>query len=258
MVSFDSSGQLVDQIAGHHGLLEIYAHIYTSMFLSAVSLASICLLYYYFRSSVFKYQSLFNGIFYTGLIGLGETLEHVSADPITGSMFHYLHLLAAPFALIFYLLSIGEIFGGNSGEVRKVDAKKSIMSVIAVVFTAVALSRFSKFTWDARIEVPFVLITTIPTLVLVREVLKKSKVISESTLMLASLRIIILGVSSLTISILAGRYGDIGRNATAYVFFHEIQSISHVVTGTAIMMLVWTILQIKSMTISAESAQRPI
>lgn len=253
MVSFDPNGRLTDQIAGHHGLLEIYAHVYVSLFLFLASLASIFVLYYYFRSSVFKYQSLFNGIFYTGLIGLGEALEHVFLDPQIDSMFHYLHLFAAPVALIFYFLALGEIFGGHPGERRKVDAKKSIAVLIAVLFIIVVLSSFSDAPWDPEIEVPFVLITAVPTLVLVVVLLEKSKIISESTLALVSLRIILLGVSSLTMSILAGRYGDFTGKANVYIFFHQLQNISHVVTGTALLILVVTISQIERVVVSAGS-----
>ncbi len=252
MVSFDLNGRLIDQVTGHHGLLEIYAHIYASLFLFLVSLVSIFMLYYYFRSSIFKYQSLLNGIFFTGLIGLGETLEHVFLDPFTGSMFHYLHLLAAPVALIFYFFSLREIFGGD-GEGRKVDAKQSIGVLIAILFIILVLAGFSDATWDVEIEVPFVLITAVPTLVLVGVLLEKSRIISESTLALASLRIIFLGVSSLTVSILGGRYGDFTGKAQIYIVFHQIQNISHVVTGTALLILVVTISQIERVVVSAES-----
>ncbi len=252
MVSFDVNGVLVDQLAGHHGLLEIYAHFYASLFLFLVSVVSIFVLYYYFHSSIFKYQGLFNGIFYTGLIGLGECLEHVFLEPTIGSFFHYLHLLAAPVALIFFLLSLGEIFGGTLVEGQRVDFRKSIMVLALFLLIIIVLSGFSDETWDVEIEVPFVLITTVPTLVLVGVVLEKSKVISESTLALASLRIILLGVSSLTISILAGRYGDFTGNAQLYIIFHQMQNISHVVTGTALLILVVTISQIERVMIAPE------
>ncbi len=236
---------MINQMTGHHGLLEIYAHVYSSMFLFLMSMISIFVLYYYFRSSIFKYQGLLNGIFYTSLIGLGESLEHVFLDKslFISSVFHYIHLIAAPTALIFYILSIGEIFGGAT--VAKMDAKKSITIFIAILFVSMMLSGFSKGPWDERVEIPFVLITAIPTLVLVREVFEKSKIVSESTLMLASLRIILFGVSSLTISILAGRYGDITSNAQVYILFHQIQNISHVFTGTALLVLVMTLSQIE-------------
>jgi hypothetical protein len=254
MVSFDSSGQLVDQISGHHGLLEIYANIYASLFLFLMSIASIGLLYYYFRSSIFKYQGLFNGIFYTSLIGLGEAFEHVFHDPALGSSFHYLHLFAAPIALIFYLFALGEVFSITPQKSRKVDSKKSFIVLFLVFSIIIVLSSFSTSTWDAEIEVPFVLITALPTLILVGVLLEKSKIISESTVALASLRVILLGVSSLTISILAGRYGDFADNAFAYIFFHQLQNISHVATGTALLIFVVTISQIERIVVSSKSS----
>jgi hypothetical protein len=187
------------------------------------------------------------------MIGLGEALEHIFTEPFTGSMFHYLHLLAAPVALIFYLLSLGEIFEENHGTDGKVDSIKSIAVFITIIFIIIVLSGFSDATWDAEVEVPFVLTTAVPTLILVGVVLEKSKIISESTLVLASLRMILLGVSSLTLSILAGRYGDFSGNAQVYVVFHQIQNISHVVTGTALLIMVVTISQIERIVISTTS-----
>ncbi len=245
MVSFDLNGQLVDQIGGHHGLLEIYAHMYSSLFLFIVSLISLGVLYYYFRSSIFKYQGLLNGIFYTNLIGLGEVLEHIFLDPTIGSLFHYLHLLAAPIALVFYLQSLGEIFDRTIQKSSNVDLKKSFVVFFLFLFIITALSSFSDATWDVEIEVPFVLLTTLPTLVLVGIVLEKSKIISENTVALMSLRVMLLGVSFLAISILAGRYGDFAGKAQVYIVFHEIQNRSHVITGTALFIFVVTIAQIE-------------
>jgi hypothetical protein len=253
MVLFDSSGHLIDQISGHHGLLEIYAHIYASLFLFLVSLSSIGLLYYFFRSSIFRFQGLLNGLFYTGLIGLGETLEHVFLSPKMGSFFHYLHLFAAPIAIIFYFFSLQEIFSKKSEKIRKVDSKKSI-SVFSIFLTILLLlSSFSNATWDVEIEVPLVLVTVLPTLVLVGMLLEKSKIISDSALALISLRVMLLGVSALTISILAGRYGDFAGKAQVYIIFHQLQNISHVVTGTALLIFVATISQMEKIVVSATS-----
>jgi hypothetical protein len=232
-------------MTGHHSLLEIYANFYASLFLFLVGLASIGVLYYYFRFSIFKYQGLLNGIFYTSLIGLGEALEHVFESPSVGSMFHYLHLLAAPIALMFYLISLGETFGKIPQKLRKMDSKKSIGVFFLLLTMIVALSSFSDATWDAEIEVPLVLITALPTLILVGVLLEKSKIISESTMALVSLRVMLLGVSALTISILAGRYGDFAGKAQVYIVFHQLQNISHVVTGTALFIFVITITQIE-------------
>jgi hypothetical protein len=252
MVSFDINGQLADQITGHHGLLEIYSHLYSGLFLFIVSLISLGVLYFYFRSSIFKYQSLLNGIFYTSLIGLGEILEHLTPDPTVGSLFHYLHLLAAPIALVFYLLSLGETFDRTPQKSSKMDTKKSIAVFFLFFFIITVLSSFSDATWDVEIEVPFVLLTTLPTLVLVGVVLEKSKVISENTVALMSFRVMLLGVSFLTISILAGRYGDFAGRAEVYIVFHEIQNISHVITGTALFIFVVTIAQIERILVSTK------
>jgi len=245
MVAFGADGTLTDQLFGHHGLLEIYAHIYSTLFLFLIGIGSIGVLYYYFRNSIFKYQGLLNGIFYTSLIGLGETLEHVSIDPTVGSFFHYLHLISAPMALGFYLISLDETFSKKPVNAVQGYPKKSIAAFILMLSIITVLASFSSSTWDVEIEVPFVIVTTLPTLILAGVLLERSKIISESTLALTSLRVMLLGVSVLTISILAGRYGDFTRKAHVYILFHQMQNISHVVTATALLIFVVTIAQIE-------------
>lgn len=245
MVSFDSEGLIVDQIQGHHGLLEIYAHIFSTFFLFAMSLLSLFILFYHFKRSVFKYPALVNGIIYTGILGLGEAFEHIHLDPFKGSLFHYMHLLAAPIALLYFLMSLGEIYPVESGSTNKISRKKSLLLFIFFLLFIVLLSGFSTSTWDAEIEVPLVLISALPTLILVGILLERSKIISESTMAFISLRVILLGVSALTISILAGRYGDFTDDAFLYLVFHQFQNISHIVTGTALLIFVLTISQMK-------------
>jgi len=252
MVSFGADGHLTGQIFGHHGLLEIYAHIYSTLFLFLLSIGSIAVLYYYFRTSIFKYQWLLNGIFYTSLIGLGETFEHLVINPHVGSFFHYLHLIAAPMALGFYLTSLDETFNGKGTRKDSGRWKKTAAAFILMLVIISVLASFSTSTWDVEIEVPFVLITTLPTLILAGVLLERSKIISESTLALTSLRVMLLGVSVLTISILAGRYGDFARKAQVYIVFHQLQNMSHIVTATALLIFVVTVAQIEKLFTSAE------
>jgi hypothetical protein len=133
-----------------------------------------------------------------------------------------------------------------------VDSKKSVVAFILVLSIIIVLSSFSNNTWDAEIEVPFVLITVLPILVLVGILLEKSKIISESTVALASFRVMLFGVSSLTISILAGRYGDFADIASVYIFFHQLQNISHIATGTALLIFVITISHIERIVVSSK------
>jgi hypothetical protein len=213
-----------------------------------MSLISLALLYYYYRSSIFKIQGIWNGIFYTGLIGLGEALEHFFSNIAIGSMFHYLHLISAPLALLFYYLGIKEIFQ-KKDEGSEIDKRKilllNILFFAFIIVGIVVLSRFSHAIWDFEVEEPLILFTAIPTLVLVGMVLEKSKVISESTLLLASLYIVSIGVCVLTLSILIGRQADISKSTSIYIIAHEIQNIFHVVIGTALFTMVLTLAQVE-------------
>ncbi len=247
MVQFGPQGLFTGQLSGHYGLLEIYSHIYVSTFLFIMSLVSIAMLYYYYRSSIVKVQGIWNGIFYTGLIGLGEVLEHFFTDVTIGSMFHYLHLISAPNELLFYYNGIKEIF-----EKKDKHKKFSINQVVflnflffGIVLVSVAvLSQFSHTIWDFHVEEPFIIFTAIPTLVLVGMVIEKSKIITESTILLTSLRIVTFGVCVLTLSILIGRQADINKWANIYIIAHQTQNIFHVVIGTALVIMVMTLSQV--------------
>ncbi len=246
MVQFGVQGQFVGQLAGHYGLNEIYAHIYASMFLFNMSLIAIAMLYYYYRSSIIKIQGIWNGIFYTGLIGLGETLEHFSGVTI-GSMFHYLHLISAPIALLFYYQGIKEIFEKKDRPRRFSRNQVVFLTFLffGIVLVSVAiLSQFSHAIWDFSVEEPFIIFTAIPTLILVGMVLEKSKVITESTLLLTSLYIVTVGVCVLTLSILIGRQADINKWANIYIIAHQTQNIFHIIIGTALVILVLTLSQV--------------
>ncbi|MFQ6136403.1 MAG: hypothetical protein ACE5PM_04395 [Candidatus Hydrothermarchaeales archaeon] len=256
MVYYGLDENFAGQIAGHYGLLEIYAHIYASLFLFLMSLVSISLLYYYYRSSIFRMQGVLNGIFYTGLIGVGEAFEHLFASITIGSIFHYLHLISAPIALIFYYLGIVEIFERDikeGEEGRYVDFKISLSVFLVIGIAIMILSRFSRAIWDFRVEEPFIMVTVIPTLVIVWILLKKSEVITESTILLASLRIVSVGVCILTLTILIGRQADIYRWANVYIIAHQLQNIFHIIIGTALLMVVMTLSQVERVLKSIKS-----
>lgn len=248
MAHFGVQGQFIGQMAGHYGLNEIYAHIYASMFLFTMSLIAIAMLFYYYRSSIIKVQGIWNGIFYTGLIGLGEALEHFFSNITIGSMFHYLHLISAPIALIFYYMGIKEIFE-KKDRPRRFSRNQVVFLTFLffgiVLVSVVILSQFSHAIWDFHVEEPFIIFTAIPTLILVGMVIEKSKVITESTILLTSLRIVTVGVCVLTLSILIGRQADINKWANIYIMAHQTQNIFHIIIGTALVILVLTLSQVE-------------
>jgi hypothetical protein len=175
-------------------------------------------------------------------------------------MFHYLHLISAPVALIFYYLGIKNIF--EKKDKMSISKTKvfflNFLFLLFVLITVGLLSRYSQAIWDFEVEEPFIFLTVLPTLILVGMLLEKSKVITESTLLLASLQILAIGVCILTLSILLGRHADINKWANIYIIAHQIQNIFHVVVGTALVAMVLTLSQVRKIVerISHENSQK--
>ncbi|MFQ6136401.1 MAG: hypothetical protein ACE5PM_04385 [Candidatus Hydrothermarchaeales archaeon] len=102
VVRFDSGKLLIEQFFDHHGMMEIYAHIYASAFLFLASLVAVYILYRMLvMESPFTWLGVIAGMIAVGLIGLGEAAEHFFPDPFAHDFFHYMHMIAAPVALFF-------------------------------------------------------------------------------------------------------------------------------------------------------------
>ncbi|MFQ5975874.1 MAG: hypothetical protein ACE5J5_06140 [Candidatus Hydrothermarchaeales archaeon] len=99
----------------------------------------------------------------------------------------------------------------------------------------VVLAGVSYVPWDPRVEVPFLYVSLIPTLILAWMLVVKSEEITESIVMIF-IPIIAVLVSLLALDIWFGRYVDIWGNATLYVITHNIQNVFHVLNGGVLLM----------------------
>ena len=99
---------LVNQFVDHKALGEIYVHFAATMFLFAASLLAIFVVWLNFGRRGQGWFALRMGIFFIGLIGLGEFSEHFFS-PKGHDFFHYLHMLAAPMSLFFLYLAVNEL-----------------------------------------------------------------------------------------------------------------------------------------------------
>jgi hypothetical protein len=239
MVYFDESGVILGQLTGHYNLSEIYAHLYASFFLFFSSLLAIAIVHNSLKKSKYSWPALLGGLFYVGLIGLGEGLEHIpSLDPYIQAMAHYLHLFSAPIAVFTLYLGMVE----TVSFCRGIPLKSKIISteiglgIFAAVSMGIIIMGYLAHTpWNEQIEGPFLLAIFIPTIFFVGLVISEARHFAESREMLY-LPIISIAVSFLTLDIWLGRFADDYGFTLLYVLTHSFQDTLLAATGTVIML----------------------
>jgi len=241
---FIKQGIIKGQFFGHKGLLEINVHILAGCFLFLSSLLVAALLwrkFYYIKQGWFALRS---GIIFIGLIGFGEVAEHLF-NPEFHDFFHYLHMLTAPIGLLFIFISLLELESLYFKLESKKIASSSVISAIMLATFAVAalLGLQTNFTWRNSVELPFLLITTIPTLLITYALIAKSidlykkqhqlsiYSLSIFSTMLSLIPILAISDALLSIDILFGRYADRFAYAVPYLVFHSALDVLFASTG---------------------------
>jgi len=239
MPYFDESGLLMGQLPGHHGMSEIYTHIYAAFFLFFASVAATAIVYSTLKKSKFSWPVLLGGMMYVGGIGLGEGIEHLPfLDQYIRSMGHYIHLLSAPIAVFTLYLGMKETVSicKVGPEKAKLGGAEIGMGIFAAASMAVVIMGYMAHTpWNERIEGPVLLMIFLPTLYFVGLVIYESRHFAESTEMLY-LPIVSIAVSVLTLDIWIGRFADVQGYAGLYVWTHAFQDAWLAATGGMILL----------------------
>jgi hypothetical protein len=244
MLYYDLQGKIQGQLAGHNNILEIYAHLYAAIFLFVASLVAIAIVHHTLKKTVISGSAIKWGLLYVGLIGLGESLEHLPfLDLYLRSMAHYLHLLSAPLAVLALYLGMRETMAVNKGEIEKI--RTFSIEIGISIFTAAwvgifIMAIFARSPWNEVIEGPFLLVVFAPTIFLVAMVMREFRHFAESTEMLY-LPIISVAVSFLTIDIWIGRYADLKWHAGLYVLTHASQDVLLAATGGMVILFAFSI-----------------
>jgi hypothetical protein len=228
MVYFDESGVILGQLSGHFNMLEIYTHLYAAFFLFIASLIAIVIIFFTLRKSMYQWPAIMAGLFYTGLIGLGEGAEHFPfLDPFIQSMGHYLHLFSAPIAIYTLYIALKDTeamcrLGPDKAKTHSIS--KGFLVFAAIMVGVVIMAFISKTPWNNRIEGPFLLAIMIPTIYLVGLVIWESRHFAVCCEMLFMPMLSII-VALLTLDILIGRLADVQRIANLYIVTHSFQDI---------------------------------
>jgi hypothetical protein len=240
MPYFNEKDLIVDQFSSHHGMNEIYAHLYAAGLLFAVSIISIIILYHTFIKSRVEWPGIIHGFFYTGMIGLGEFAEHFFKDPFLNTALHYLHHIAAPAAMVFFFLGINEYYYrcSHPDEELHTISNEVAMGVFAGILTiTIVMGGLAGTPWDERLEGPFLILIIIPLLAITSIFLNTTRKIKKSML---AFYFPAFGVtiSALAIVIWFGRFGDVNKIASLYIIAHSLQNFLHAATATLMVLFV--------------------
>ena len=243
MPYFNDQGVIVEQFFSHHGMLEIYTHLFASAILFTVSIATAAFLYVVFSKAHIEWPGIIHGFFYTGLIGFGEFAEHFFQDPFINTGLHYLHHIAAPAAMLFFYLGINEYYDRCSHPTEEIQtiSNEVAMGVFAGIMTVIIImGGIAGTPWDERLEGPFLVLIIVPLLAVTAVFINTTRKIRKSML---AFYFPALGVvlSALTIVIWAGRFGDVNEIAPLYIVAHSLQDVLHAATATVMVLFVLAI-----------------
>lgn len=244
----NSKGLFANQLVDHKGLAEIYVHLGSSFFLFAASLLAISIIWLNFGRRGQGWFALRIGIFFVGLIGLGEAAEHFFSAQ-GHDFFHYLHMVAAPLSLFFLYLAINELklLYFDLKPKRMIGNGPLYLIALAGIVVAAILGYQAKANWDVTVELPFLTITVIPTLAIAYMLVKRSADLYRAqnrvplfnlsifSTTLALIPLLAWGAVVLAVAIWLGRVADFLQWAPAYVVTHTIQDMFHAGVGASLM-----------------------
>jgi len=236
MVYFEGN-LLIDQVQGHHNMLEQIVHNYAGLFLFFGSIVGILIIYRNFRGSKMAWPAIIGGIFSTGLIGLGDAGEHLlpGINPLPHETLHYLHMIGGPVALIFLYKGLKEYTATK--DIKPISWSNVFIILSATILIPVALATQARQRWDPEIEGPFLVVTAVPTIILALLLFNKArKSFEEHSTVVLNISFVAVATTLLTLALLAARMGDteLANDATLYVNGHAIADLLHSAAATAI------------------------
>ncbi len=230
-VSFETAIQ--NQIEGHYGMNEIYVHYYAGTFNFFISTASaLIIISAKNRVGVRGWTYIASGIFFNGLVGIGEVVEHLF-NPFWHDFFHYIHIYAGLFGLVLLYLGTRSVVGSMFGkEVR--ERRSTVLSALLALFLLSMLTSVKTTQkWDPAFEVPVISVLFLPTFFLaVFLVYDAARIFQESGFVMVTLSAFAVFAMLLNFVIILGRISDVIGNAYAYILTHGIQDILHIASAT--------------------------
>ena len=237
MVYFEGN-LLIDQVQGHHNMLEQLTHDYAGLFLVFASIVGVLIIYKNFRGSKIAWPSIMAGMIASGFIGLGDSVEHLltGISPLPHESLHYLHMIGGPVSVFLLYMGLREYTATT--EIKPLSGFKLTIILLATILIPVALATQAHQRWDPEIEGPFLLVTSIPTIIIALLLLIKAKgSFEEHSTVVLNISFVAFAATFLTLSLLAARMGDVEllNNAQLYVNGHALADIMHAATATTLL-----------------------
>jgi len=237
MVYFEGN-LLIDQVQGHHNMLEQLVHNYAGLLVVFASIVGVLIIYKNFRGSKIAWPSIMAGMVAAGFIGLGDVSEHLltGISPLPHESLHYLHMIGGPVAAFLLYMGLREYTATT--EIKPLSGFKLTLILLATILIPVALATQAHQRWDPDIEGPFLLVTAVPTIIIALLLLRKARAsFEEHSTVVLNISFVAVAVTLLTISLLVARMGDVQllNNAEMYVNGHALADIMHAATATTLL-----------------------
>jgi hypothetical protein len=238
MVYFEGN-LLIDQVQDqHHFMIEQLVHNYAGLLVVFTSIIGVMIIYKNFRGSKIAWPAIMAGMVAAGFIGLGDTVEHllVGISPLPHETLHYLHMMGGPVAVFLLYMGLREYTATT--EIKPLSGFKLLLILLATILIPVALATQAHQRWDPNIEGPFLLVTSIPTIIIALLLLLKArKSFEEHSTVVLNISFVAVAVTVLTLSLLVARMGDtmLLDNAELYVNGHAVADLMHAATATTLL-----------------------
>lgn len=240
MVYFEGN-LLIDQVQGNHNMLEQLVNNYAGLILLFASIVGVIIVYKNFRGSKIAWPAIMAGMLSAGFIGLGDAGKNLitgitGINPLPHESLHYLQMIGGPVAL--FLLYSGLKEYTATTDIKPLTGFKLTIILLATLLIPVGLATQAHQRWDPEIEGPFLIVTSVPTVIIALLLLNKARSsFEEHSTVVLNIAFVAVATALLTLALLVGRMGDVGLldNAVLYVNGRAIGDIMHAVTAATIM-----------------------
>ena len=245
---------LESQLLGNYGMLEVYVELLAGGFLFFASLAAILMSLSYGRvmrdrvhligdsigpggvklaeRGVPGWQYISTGIFFTGLIGVGEVMEHFFEAPVAIIFYNYLTIMSPPAALYFFYIGIKKHL---SKELEGAVMVRFLLVGIIFYIIVGGLSLATEY-YSAEIKKFYLYFIVLPILIFSAVVFKTAfQAYEKYLLFMPTVSAMVLSTTFLALFTLASELSIVLGYPTIYILSQAIKDILVCVAGTSIL-----------------------
>ena len=237
MVYFEGN-LLIDQAIGRHNMYEQIVNNYAGLLLAFASIVGILIIYKNFRGSKVAWPAIMAGIISAGFIGLGDAGKNLipGINPLPHESLHYLSMIGGPVAL--FLLYTGLKEYTATKDIKPMGSFTLSVILIATIVIPIALATQAHQRLDPEIEGPFLVVTTVPTVIIAILLLNKARTsFAEHSTVVLGISFVAIATTLLTLALLVGRMGDVEmfNDALLYTNGRAVSDLMNAAAATTIL-----------------------